>query len=325
MIVPQFWAEGRAQHKEPGRQVTVRRFGWSDLSEEDAQANANDRANEALQRVLAGDNLARREPKVSYNGADGVPIREEIVSRHGDAVITRNSYGALCLNTPDVLFVDVDFTRLPPTRLTFTLGVILFAMSMAFAINERHFGLFVLGCVLSAVGSLLLSAWLFRGYELLAGGSSRRAMRRIRSFSARNPGWNLCVYETPAGFRVLMMHDVFDPSATQVADCFRQLGADPVYARMCLRQHCFRARISPKPWRIGLSSPLRPRPGVWPVKAEHLPKRLQWIHLYEEKSAAFASCRHVGQFGSSVTHPAAEAVRKIHDEMSRAFSGLPLA
>lgn len=28
MIVPGFWAEGRVQHKVPGRQVTVRRFGW---------------------------------------------------------------------------------------------------------------------------------------------------------------------------------------------------------------------------------------------------------------------------------------------------------
>jgi hypothetical protein len=37
-----------------------------------------------------------------------LPIGEEIVSRHGDAVITRNSYGALGLNTPDTVFADVD-------------------------------------------------------------------------------------------------------------------------------------------------------------------------------------------------------------------------
>jgi hypothetical protein len=38
-----------------------------------------------------------------YNGAAGVPIREEIVGRHGETVITRNSYGARCLNMPNVL------------------------------------------------------------------------------------------------------------------------------------------------------------------------------------------------------------------------------
>ena len=35
--------------------------------------------------------LERREPKVAYNGALGVPIREEVLSRHNNAVITRNS------------------------------------------------------------------------------------------------------------------------------------------------------------------------------------------------------------------------------------------
>ena len=36
MIVPQFWAEARLQHRAHRKQVTVRRFGWSDLSQEDA-------------------------------------------------------------------------------------------------------------------------------------------------------------------------------------------------------------------------------------------------------------------------------------------------
>ena len=103
MIVPIHWAEARKQHKVSGRQITVRRYGWSDTS--DAEA----RVDEALRRILAGEPLARREPLVSYNGADGVPIREEILSRHGAQVITRNSYGAHCLNSPDALFADIDF------------------------------------------------------------------------------------------------------------------------------------------------------------------------------------------------------------------------
>ena len=117
MLVPEFWAEGRA-HKpregRNGRQVTVRRWGWSDDSQEAAQQHADQRAQDALGRVLAGDGrVKRREPKVPYNGAEGVPIREEIVARHGDTIITRNSYGALCLNTPNVLFADVDFLTPP--------------------------------------------------------------------------------------------------------------------------------------------------------------------------------------------------------------------
>ena len=37
------------------------------------------------------------------------------------------------------------------------------------------------------------------------------------------------------------------------------IGADPIYVQMCLRQHCFRARVSSKPWRIGIGQHLRPR------------------------------------------------------------------
>ena len=70
MIVPDHWAEARRQHRARGRQVTVRRFGWSETDPAAAQAMADARADEALARVLAGEKLARREPKRAYNGAD---------------------------------------------------------------------------------------------------------------------------------------------------------------------------------------------------------------------------------------------------------------
>lgn len=111
MIVPQYWAESRQQHQGKGRKITVRRFGWSDTDQTEAQANADVRAKEALQRLISGEKLSLRDPKIPYNGAVGIPIREEIVSRLGDTIITRNSYGALCLNTPDVFFADIDFQQ----------------------------------------------------------------------------------------------------------------------------------------------------------------------------------------------------------------------
>jgi hypothetical protein len=50
MIVPDHWAEARCQHRAPGKQITVRRFGWSVTSAEDAQRMAGERASEALRR-----------------------------------------------------------------------------------------------------------------------------------------------------------------------------------------------------------------------------------------------------------------------------------
>ncbi|MFT4843826.1 MAG: hypothetical protein ACI8UD_002340 [Planctomycetota bacterium] len=50
------------------------------------------------------------ERKLPYGGL-GLPIREEIVARNGADIITRNGYGARCLNEPDVLFADIDMQR----------------------------------------------------------------------------------------------------------------------------------------------------------------------------------------------------------------------
>lgn len=108
MLIPHYWAEARLQNKSAGKQVTVRRWGWSDASQAEAQAVAEQRAQEALARILSGENLRRRETKDSYGTQEGVPIREEVVSRHGENVVTRNSYGSLCLNAPRVLFADID-------------------------------------------------------------------------------------------------------------------------------------------------------------------------------------------------------------------------
>lgn len=325
MIVPQFWAEGRVQHKEPGRQVTVKRFGWSDTSEEEARSMAEARAQDALERILCGDKLLRREPKVSYNGAEGVPIREEILSRQGDTVITRNIYGAHCLNTPDVLFVDVDHPDGAPLRLRLIVGTCFLVPCIWHAISEGHLRTFFGGLIVSILGGFILSGLIFRAYVWLAGGPARLALRRVAKFATAHPNWHLRLYQTPAGYRLLVMHSTFDPDSSVVADCFKRLGADPVYVRMCQRQKCFRARVSPKPWRMGITQKIKPRPGVWPVNPERLPQRREWIDVYETKARGFASCRFIQTFGNGGTHPTAERVCQLHDELSRAHSGLPLA
>ena len=326
MIVPQYWAEGRLQHRDKRRQVTVRRFGWSDVSQADAQANADARAQAALARLVAGEKIQKREPKIPYNGAAGVPIREEIVGRQGETVITRNSYGARCLNTPNVLFVDIDFQEKPPgSRLNLAIFALLLlaAGAIGWALHSRSYG----------IGAAVLAVIL--GYGISArrnnlalrakGGVEGGVRDRIATFIAGHPDWHLRLYRTPAGMRVLAMHRTFNPEEPAVADCFRALGADPIYARMCLNQRCFRARISPKPWRIGIAAHMRPSPGVWPVNPERLPERNRWIEAYERAARDYASCRFIEDVGSGAMAPDAKAVQVLHDELCQATGEAPIA
>lgn len=325
MIVPEHWAEARLQHREPGRQVTLRRFGWSDASPAAAQAHADARVREAMQRVLAGETLARRDPKIAYNGAEGVPIREQIVSRHGASVITRNGYGARCLNTPDVMFVDVDFAEGASWRMALIVFGALVLLAAAVGRGAASWGLGIFLAVLALFIAGPLSGALHRAVQASGGGAMVQARRRVVRFVQQHPAWNLRVYRTPAGLRLLATHALFDPRDAAVVHAFGALGADPVYARMCHNQRCFRARVSAKPWRIGVQEHLRPRPGVWPVAAERLPARNAWIDAYERRAAAYAACEFVESLGSGSVHLDVRPVLELHDELCAAASGRPLA
>ncbi len=305
--------------------MTVRRFGWSDSSQAEAQAMAEQRAEEALERILGGESLERREPRVPYNGADGVPIREEILARHGDSVITRNSYGAQCLNTPNVLFADIDFDE----HLGCLMNLVVFATIVAASISlGSSFGELGVGLVSFAV---LLFLWpsVTRGLErirnLLFGDAETRARRRVAAWLQRHSDWRLATYRTPAGLRLLALHKLYSARSEEVSEFFAAIGADPVYAQMCMAQNCFRARLTAKPWRMGDAKQARLRMGVWPVSEAMLPLRRAWVERYEQNAAAFASCHFEEIIGSNCEDTTARAVRELHDKCSRALTQYPLA
>jgi hypothetical protein len=325
MIVPKFWAEGRIQDRTGGKQVTVRRFGWSDSSQADAQASADQRAREALERIRRGEKLPRREPKLPYNGADGVPIREEIVSQHGETVITRNIYGARCLNTPNVLFADVDYETEMSGRLWMLANIPFLIAAIGAGIYLKSFGVGLVCFFLAFILSYQTVARGSRLYRRVRGGPEKLARSRLAAFLRKRPDWHVRLYRTPAGLRLLVMNRTFKTDEPIVAEFFKALGTDPTYIRMCLKQQCFRARVSPKPWRIGISQHMRPRPGVWPVNPERRPERTRWIEAYENAARSYAACAFIEAMRQGAIHASAQSVQKIHDELSRATSSLKIA
>jgi hypothetical protein len=324
MIVPEFWAEGRAQHRTREKSVTIRRFGWSDTSLADAQAMADARASDALGRQLAGENVVRREPRLAYNGAEGVPIREEILERHGSAVITRNLYGARCLNVPDVLFADIDFGD-GASALNHAVGTgLVIAVGLA-CLYWYDWKIAIAGVVITSLLAGFLTTLVLGGKKRMEARGEQRARTRIARFVESHPDWVLRIYRTPAGFRLLALQRLFDPNEPAVSEFFAAVGVDKVYARMCFNQQCFRARLTAKPWRIGIAQHLKPRPGVWPIGPEHLDGRRRWVSEYEGRAAGYAACRFIETLGRGSIHRDADRVRDLHDELSGATRNLPLA
>lgn len=270
----------------------MRRFGWSAVSSAEAEAMAEARLAEVLRQWEAGSGIHGLEPKVPYNGADGMPIREEIVSRHGEEVVTRNAYGAQCLNTPRALFADVDFES---------------------------------PGVFARIGAGLLGLFHGRnhGSEDLREAEARR---KVETFLSGHPEWAVRLYRTPNGLRVLATHRTFSSEDPEVAAFFAAIGCDPVYVRMCRNQRCFRARLTAKPWRARIPDHIPPRRGVWPVRPENLPRRREWVASYEAAAARHAACHWIASLGSGRIDPALQPVIELHDGLSRALQPhLPLA
>jgi hypothetical protein len=100
------------------------------------------------------------------------------------------------------------------------------------------------------------------------------------------------------------------------------LGSDPQYIRLCQVQKSFRARLTPKPWRIGVPNP----PVGFPYEDAGEEQALrQWAVRYDAASAGRSTCKFLEDIGSGSEHPDVAPIRALHDEQTRATSGLPLA
>jgi len=126
------------------------------------------------------------------------------------------------------------------------------------------------------------------------------------------------VYETLMGARLIVTGAYIDPASAQGKALFSQAHADPMFAKLCVKQRCYRARLTPKPHRIKH----RRISYRWPMEPDELESAKEWVREYEAASLAYATCRYVRTFGKE--HPLSSIVG-LHDEETRARSNLPLA
>jgi hypothetical protein len=284
MKIPKYWAKSTQVARQPGgRTYRLACWQWSDVSLAEAQQKAADKARELVQKVQAGAALNR----YAY---DQRPLREEITqgikSRAGHELgaVTRNKYGARVLNATDAMFIDIDFQQQNSSAsLTGQMG------------------------------------------RLLGGRAADPAdqyLPRVSAWASQHPDVGLRVYRTFGGLRCLITNQVFDPSRTESMDILRSLGSDPLYVRLCQAQACFRARLTPKPWRCGLTTP----PNRYPWENASAEARYRaWEQRYEQSIAPYAVCKLLKQLGPAETHPDIEPVMALHDEMTRATDQRQLA
>jgi hypothetical protein len=272
---------------------TFSSWRWSDVSEADAKTQA-----EAAARALEARHAAGELRDGGHGYYSERPFREPVLREFpgsdgkAAAVVTRNVYGCEVLNAARALIVDVDFPDPEKAPKAASSG-----------------GLF---------GRLFGKA----PAPEPAASPEAEALTRVRSWLQANPTWSWRIYRTKAGLRLLATHDVFEPQSSAVEMAFDQLQADPLYRKLCRAQQCFRARLTPKPWRCGQKA----APRSWPWVNAALEREFNdWQSKYETARRGFATCQFIKTEGSGSTHPDLAPLIAFHDEATGALSNAALA
>ena len=136
-------------------------------------------------------------------------------------------------------------------------------------------------------------------------------IEKISNIIDRDSRTCIRLYRTLKVYRIAIMDRLVDPEEAQSDSLLKELGSDKLYVSLCRSQDCYRARLTPKPWRCGSTRPPTQFPFVYRGAEERFQ---QWLVGYEKNSQQFATCALVGEFGSKVKHPRAESVLKLHDQ-----------
>ncbi|MEO8351905.1 MAG: hypothetical protein ABI680_09245 [Chthoniobacteraceae bacterium] len=259
-------------------------WGWSDESVEHAQRKAVERQ----QRVTKAFSVESDELPRHY-GYGERPLREEVLREFTNAadvrtaVISRNSMGCRVLNTADLMFVDID---------------------------EMPSG-----------GGGFWSA-LFGRKKVPEPTLAEKIEAQVGEWVAANPRWRWRIYQTRAGVRLMAVHAAVKSDDPVVPGVFEMFGADPLYRQLCKDQECFRARLTPKPFRCDVGRP----PVTWPFRDAGTKAAMrEWERDYLRQAASFSTCRFVAEVGTSPARPEFAEFIQIHDDATQAHENLALA
>ena len=306
---PRHWATVRESVTFPsGQEWALTIHGASELSVEDAQRDARER----LRRVVEAGGPQRG----TGSGLEYYPLRrlpeellDEVRSPDGTliAAITRNRYGAAVLNTDAVLISDIDLDE--PSAQDVVRG-------SGAGLLSRLFG-----------GG--------RGEQLTAqerepdafglrspgrrGEHHARTLALIEDFTAHHPELGVRTYRTRNGFRLLITGSGAAPASDRARELMSSLRSDELYMTLCRVHDTYRARLTPKPWRIEVDrfEELGTRTAADDVHRA-------WVKRYREASAEVAVCRLLSSTGPA-PDPLEQQIIDLHDRAVRPESGQRLA
>lgn len=154
---------------------------------------------------------------------------------------------------------------------------------------------------------------LARGLRLFGMGRSEEEelLERVRKLCREDASLGVRVYRTGRGWRLAAEAEGLAPVSPGMAKLCERLDVDELYRKLCEKQGCWRARLTPKPWRVGVRERY-PQPEASDAVGE---AAAEWLSQYGQRCAGVAVCRLVEQVG----RPLRSRMIELHDERTMAL------
>lgn len=349
MLIPTYWAQSCLEIKHRGKDTHIWRFGWSNISQKDAENHAKARCEAALDTLTRTGKIKFFDVRDNYLGLERqLPIKEQVLERFDDgSVLTVNSYGASCLNVPDVLILDIDnedvlthlatlsTTKKPaPIQLRWVvLMSVLVCLALGQVINPFLAMalllpmLVLMMCITDWIDDKRAVAWQVRVVQKV-GGFERFVSETLAAF-AKTQDMSFRLYATPNGFRVIATNRHYLPNDEMAERCFEALFVDKRYAHLCKIQRCFRSRVTAKPWRMAEKLGVLPTKQFWvddrySWQNQLIGLRQAWLKEYHANARQYRACRFVASFGTQ-QDDGVMAFVALHDRLCQCEHKLPMA
>lgn len=141
-----------------------------------------------------------------------------------------------------------------------------------------------------------------------------RVIATLEQLQGQQPEITLRIYETFAGLRVFVIHQSFKHDSEQGRQWLSRLGADKRYQQLCELQQCYRARLTPKPWRCGMT---RPPSNRYPRENALTQQRFSnWVKRYEANSRQFSAVHLIKQLGRPAQDMIIRQLIEVHDRVA---------
>ena len=349
-VVPRYWAKGQRVVSAHGKEFRVECIGASAESILEATKIADARTNDAAERLIAAasgmdefnsrglapSNIKdpnypyTRPPQMGEQGYVSPPgwkftngrwYKEgyqpsgfmRYYNQKGEAHVTE-ALGpvklAASLGIPGISGMTPmePRTRIEPEPI---LGEVSVRGRIVAAVTRNHYG----AKILNATNAMFVDIDSGHDADKI---EKNMIMDRVRIWASAMPNRSIRAYATKQGVRLLFTDQSYDPASQEAQHIMAALGVVERYARLCASQGTFRARLTPKPWRIGISNP----PARFPKDPADRRLIASWSNSYEIASIPYATTHFLGTIGSGVVDALIAPVVEHHDRFAVGFGAL---